>query len=62
MSFSGHQRCDQKPPAEVLFSPRFLLLPGLSGGRQPFGGHQGQTAAGHHQEAGAAGQPIAENN
>lgn len=56
MSLPGHRRCDQKPPAEVLLGPRFLLLPGLGGGRQPLGGHQGPTAAGHHQETRSAGE------
>lgn len=51
----GHWCSDEKPLAEVFPSTCFLLLPGVCGGRQPSCGHPGQTAAGHHQEAGSAG-------
>lgn len=55
VSVPGHWCGDEKPPAEIFPGPRFLLLPGVRGGRQPCCGHAGQTAAGHHQGAGSAG-------
>lgn len=55
---SGHRCGDEKPPAEVFAGPRFLLPPGVCGGRQPSRGHPCQTPAGHHQEAGTAGNLL----
>ena len=53
----GHRLSHQEPPVEVFPRPRILLLPGLRGGREPGGGHPRPAAAGHHQEACAAGEP-----
>lgn len=61
VSVPGHWCGDEEPLAEVLPGPRFLLLPGLCGGRQPSCGHPGQTPAGHHQEAGPAGDPLTQS-
>lgn len=58
VSVPGHRRGDEKPLAEIFPCPRFLLPPGLCGGRQPSCGHPGQTADGHHQEAGPAGDLL----
>lgn len=48
LSVPGHRGSDKKPLAEVFSGSCLLLLPGLCGGCQPRGGHQGPTAAGHH--------------
>lgn len=61
VSVPGHWRGDEKPSAEVFLGPRFLLLPGFCGGCQPSCGHPSQTATGHHQEAGPAGDPLTQS-
>lgn len=48
LSVPGHRSGDEEPLAEVFAGSCLLLLPGLCGGRQPCGGHQGAAAAGHH--------------
>jgi len=55
VSIPGYRRGDEKPLAEVFLGPRFLLLTGLCGGREPSCGHPSTTAAGQHQEASPAG-------
>lgn len=55
LSVPGHRGGDEKPLAQVFTCSCLLLLPGLCGGRQPRGGHQGATAVGHYQEAVPAG-------